>query len=62
MSVPAEAARQAVVDLMVIGEIMQAIGTNGSDPADSDQVPSSHVEWLGKQVSDLAADHADRVG
>lgn len=44
-----------IVDLMIIGEIMQSLGENGSDPGDSDRVTATHVKWLGRAVSDLAA-------
>jgi hypothetical protein len=44
-----------ILDLMIIGEIMQTLGVNGSDPEDSDRVTAPHVKWLGRSVSDLAA-------
>ena len=38
---------------MVIGEVLQALGKNGS-VEDGETVPASHVEWFGRHISDLA--------
>ena len=47
--------QDAALDLMIVGEIMQALGENGSDPGDTERVTATHVKWLGRSVSDLAA-------
>lgn len=49
-------ARTAIVDIMVVAEIMQALGREGSDPEDGDRVTATHVEWLGRCLSNLAGD------
>ena len=38
---------------MVIGEALQALGQSGTTE-DGENVTATHVEWFGKQVSDLA--------
>ena len=54
MTDPAQEIRATIIDLMSAGEILEALGKNGSHPSDADVVPGPHVEWLGRRVSDIA--------
>ena len=54
MTDPAQEIRATIIDLMSAGEILEALGKNGSHPSDADVVPGPHVDWLGRRVSDIA--------
>ena len=51
---PHQTAAAAIIDLMVIGEILERLGLTGGSAEDGENVTATHVEWLGRCVSETA--------